>query len=764
MAEPEQALSEDELLFAGVAGAESVGEAAPRERERRGRAIYLRVAEALPSDIDKGYVRLHAAAFEALGLSPGALVAIEGKRSWVIRAELAPTGLGGEQVVRMDGTLRDNSQAGIDDRVRVRPGAAIGGFSLVIVPDERGGLSDDDLARIRDQLEGRVLSAGDKVNVTCLPRGELMCKVVETQPSGAIMVTPDTALRSRVTTVKSQRAAVIRYEAIGGLQKELRRVRELVELPMKYPQLFARLRIHPPKGVLLYGPPGTGKTLIARSVAGEVDAHFIPVNGPEIMKKFLGESEATLREIFEEAQNNAPAIIFLDEVDAIAPKRADVAGDVEKRVVAQLLTLMDGLEGRGDVVVIAATNMPELVDPALRRPGRFDREVPVGVPNREGRLEILRIHARGMPLDQDVEMEKLAELTHGFVGADLEVLCKEAGMLALHEVLDQAGFDTADPAALAEQARLHQRHFLAALRAIEPTATRELVVERPSTRWSDIGGLGELRELLQTTVQLARERAELFAQAGIRPPKGILLTGPSGTGKSLLARALAGESGLSLITVDSASLLSKWLGESEKSLRQVFSKARQAAPCVLFFDELDALAPARGRDLSGGSLDRLVGQLLSELDGLDELSEVIVLGASSRPDLLDPALLSPGRFPLVLELPMPDEAARTEILRVQTAPMPLGEDVDLTELARLSDGFSGSDLAALSQRAALTEIRAVIETQRRGDPQVDPLSIGHQRFLAALADLQSQLAARSRPGRGVVRLPSSPPSPGRGMG
>jgi transitional endoplasmic reticulum ATPase len=753
MADRERALSEDELLYAGVAGSESaVGERAPLASVgRRGRDIYLRVAEALPADVDKGYARLHPAALAALGLHPGSLVVVEGRRAFTLRAEALPIAMPGEQAIRLDGTLRDNALCGIDDRIRVRPGSAPGAFSLVVVPDEQGSLTDDEVARLRDFLIGRVLSPGDRVNVTCLPRGELICKVVETEPDGAVQVNAETVLRTRVTTLKTRRAPNIRYEEIGGLDRELRRVRELVELPLKYPQLFARLRIEPPKGVLLYGPPGTGKTLIARSVASEVEAHFIPVNGPEIMKKYLGESEATLREIFEDAQRNAPAIIFLDEIDAIAPKRADVAGDVEKRVVAQMLTLMDGLSSRGDVVVIAATNMPELVDPALRRPGRFDREVQVGVPGRDGRRQILSIHARGMPLDTGVDLDRLAEVTHGFVGADLEALCKEAGMLALHEVLDRADFDTADPTQLADQALICQRHFMGALRAIEPTATRELVIERPTTRWSDVGGLADLRDLLQSAIQFPRDRPELFVQAGIKPPRGILLRGPSGTGKSLLARALAGETGLSLITADSASMLSKWLGESEKALRQVFTKAKQAAPCILFFDGLDAIAPARGGDLGGGALDRLVGQLLAELDRLDELSEVIVLGATNRPDLLDPALLSPGRFPFVLDFPQPNETARAEILAIHTNRMPLADDVDLVAIARDSEGFVGSDLAALCQRAALDEIRAAIESERSGPP-VSDLRINGSRFVTALSEVRKQVAARTNGSLGRTRL------------
>ncbi|MCC7106523.1 MAG: CDC48 family AAA ATPase [Chloroflexi bacterium] len=757
MADRERAVTEEEALFAGVPGSGAIGDALVGRRfGRGGRDIFLRVAEAMPGDIDKGYVRLHPAAFEALGISPASMIAVQGRRTTVVRAEAVPGALPGEGTVRMDGVLRDNAECGIGDRVRVRPAAAMPAFGVVLVPDDGGPLGDDELRRVREFLAGRAITAGDRVNVTSLSRGDVLFKIVETEPEGAGLVIDETHIRTRVSTMKQQqRTGQVRYEDIGGLEREVTRVRELVELPMKYPRLFAKLRIEPPRGVLLYGPPGTGKTLIARAVASEVEAHFIHVNGPEIMKKYLGESEATLREIFEEAQRQAPTIIFLDEVDAIAPKRSDVAGDVEKRVVAQLLTLMDGLVQRGNVVVIAATNMPELVDPALRRPGRFDREVPVNVPDRESRGQIIRIHARGMPLAEDVDLDRLAEVTHGFVGADLEMLCKEAGMLALHEVLDQADFDTADPLVLAERAQIHLRHFFQALKGIEPATTRELIVERPMTRWGDVGGLRDLRDFLQLAVEYPRKRPELFEQAGIKPAKGILLTGPTGTGKSLLARAVAGEAGVGLIVADASTLLSKWLGESEKAIRQVFTKAKQASPCVLFFDELDAIAPSRGGDSSGGAMDRIVGQFLGELDRLDELSEVIVLGATNRPDLLDPALLAPSRFGFVLELPQPDEAARLEILQIHTRKMPLADDVDLVQLAKDTDDFSGSDLAALCQRAAMLAIRAAVETGGEGPAEQareTPLQISRERFDQALPEARKAVASRARPSTGLVRL------------
>ncbi|HUJ73987.1 MAG TPA: AAA family ATPase, partial [bacterium] len=448
------------------------------------------------------------------------------------------------------------------------------------------------------------------------------------------------------------------------LKRQLDRVREIVELPLKYPELFDRLGIDAPKGVLLYGPPGTGKTTIARAVASEVKAHFIRINGPEIIHKFYGESEAKLREIFEEAQRKAPSIIFIDEIDAIAPKRSDVAGEVEKRVVAQLLALMDGMVSRGEVVVIGATNLPELLDHALRRPGRFDREVVVRVPNRPGRLQILRIHGRGMPLAEDVDLERLAEVTHGFVGADLEVLCKEAGMAALQDVLDREDFAEREIAELAQETRVHMRHFLAALKGIEPTATREFFAERPNVHWSDVGGLDDARSLLRSTVELPRRFPRLYRAAGSAAPNGVMLSGAPGTGKTLLVRALATESGFSFITVDAAALFSKWVGESEKALRQVFIKARQASPCILFFDEVDTIFPRRGFSQDVGGRERLIGQFLAEMGGLEPFSEVMVIAATNRLDLVEPALLSPGRFSIVIELPLPSPAEREAILGI----------------------------------------------------------------------------------------------------
>ena len=759
----QRGMSDEEAIAGGLAavgGARTAEATAVDRPAESGREIFLRVAEALPFDINHGIARLDRAAFEALGLGPGSLVQIAGKGRTVVRVEVAPPGLPGRHVIRLDGTIRDNAGAGLDDRVRVREAVVAPARSVSLATREAGRFPDPELEQIREFLAGRVVTTGDKVTVTALARGDRVFEIAETDPSGPVAVRPETILLTRTPAGQAREApsapTAVRYEDIGGLEHELMRVRELIELPMKYPTLFSRLRLAPPKGILLYGPPGTGKTLIARAVASEVAATFIHVNGPEIMQKYVGESEARLREVFDQAQRDAPAIVFLDEIDAIAPKRADVVGEVEKRVVAQLLTLMDGLVSRGQVTVIGATNMPELVDPALRRPGRFDREVPVNAPTRIGRLQVLRIHSRGLPLAEDVDLEHLAEITHGFVGADLEVLCKEAGMLALHDVLDRAELDTADPASLADGAQLHARHFSTALRGIEPTATREVLVEKPNVPWDDVGGLGDVRAALEEAIELPRRHPELFARAGIRPPKGILFSGPSGTGKSLVARALATATGLSLITADAATLLSKWLGESEKTLRQVFSRAKQAAPCLLFFDELDAVAPARGASHGGGAIDRIVSQLLSELDALDEHSEVVVLAATNRPDLLDPAVLSPRRFGLVLEFPLPDEPARRQILAAQTRRMPLAPDVDLDALAATTDGFSGADLAAACQRAAMQEIRAATDAEAPDTP-VDPdtFQIGHIAFGEAVAHVRRSLAARATPT--IVRLPHSGP-------
>lgn len=699
-------------------------------------SISIRVAEALEGDIDRGVVRLNLTDLDYLGVIPGTIVAIKGKRTTVAKVFPTPVEAAERRAIRMDGTIRDNAGAGLDDWVTVEGVAAAAAREVSLVPFDSGRYGPEDVRRLREALAGLAVLTKDKVKVGIFSARGTFFRVTGTEPEGPVVLIGSTDVRVQATSVAREKLSHIRYEDIGGLEEAVLRVRELVELPMKYQEVLAELRIEAPKGILLYGPPGTGKTLIARVVASEVDAHFIRVDGPEIIHRFYGESEARLREIFDEAQRKAPSIIFLDELDAIAPKRSEVTGEVEKRVVAQLLALMDGLAPRGQVVVIGATNLPEVLDQALRRPGRFDREIAIPVPNRTARHKILQIHTRGMPLAEDVDLERLAETTHGFVGADLQALAKEAGMRALHEILDKADADIASPSELAHRGRVHMRHFVAALKGIEPTATREFFAERPNVNWEDIGGLAKQRSILESLVQLPREHPELFQQVGIHPPKGVLFSGPPGTGKTLLAKALATETGLSFITVDAAAIFSKWLGESEKVIRQVFKKARQAAPCLLLFDELDAIVPRRGGGAYTGNTDRIVNQFLSEMDNFDEFTEVMVLGATNRLDLVDPALLSPGRFGLILDFPLPGEAAREQIFRVHTKHMPLAPDVDFAELAKRSEGLSGADITAVCRQAALEQIRALI-----ADKECHPVSTLHitQLDLLAALDQHAQL-------------------------
>jgi transitional endoplasmic reticulum ATPase len=527
-------------------------------------------------------------------------------------------------------------------------------------------------------------------------------------PAPAVIITADTQI-----VIGEKPAAAVRevprvtYEDIGGLQEEIRKIREMVELPLKYPELFERLGVEAPKGVLLYGPPGTGKTLLAKAVANETNAAFFSISGPEIMSKFYGESEERLREIFRQAEENAPSIIFIDEIDAIAPKREEVTGEVEKRVVSQLLALMDGLKPRGRVVVIGATNRPNAIDPALRRPGRFDREIEIGVPNKQGRLEILQIHTRGMPLAEDVDLERIASVTHGFVGADLEALCKEAAMRALRRILPQIDFEKESiPAEILNKIVVTMNDFMEALKDVEPSAMREVLVEVPTVKWEDIGGLADVKLELQEAVEWPLKYPEVFEHLDAKPPKGILLYGPPGTGKTLLAKAVANESEANFISIKGPELLSKWVGESERAVREVFRKARQAAPSIIFFDEIDSIAPVRGGGYGDSHVtERVISQLLTEMDGLEELRGVVVIAATNRPDIIDPALLRPGRFDKLLYVPPPDLEARKEILKIHLRKKPLAEDVNIDEIAKRTEGYTGADLAAVCNTAVMLAVR-----------------------------------------------------------
>jgi transitional endoplasmic reticulum ATPase len=558
-------------------------------------------------------------------------------------------------------------------------------------------------------LQGRVLTRGDSIPLNIMgTRVELV--VTDVKPSAqAVIVGAETEVQVSEEVVKEVPKGIQRvtYEDIGGLHDEIQKVREIIELPLRHPELFVRLGVEAPKGVLLHGPPGTGKTLLAKAVANESNANFYTIGGPEIMSKFYGESEERLREIFKQAQENAPSIIMIDEIDSIAPKREEVTGDVEKRVVAQLLSLMDGMQARGKVVVIGITNRVNAIDPALRRPGRFDREIEIGVPGRAARLEVLQIHTRGMPLEKKVNLESLADRTHGFVGADLEALCKEAAIRALRRILPEVDLEAESiPAKILTKLVVEMNDFEEALKDIQPSALREVFVEIPDAKWSDIGGLEEVKSELQQAVEWPLKYADLFEKSGATPPKGILLYGPPGTGKTMLAKALANESEANFISIKGPELLSKWVGESESGIREIFRKAKQSAPTVVFFDEIDSVAPVRGTGYSDSNVtERVVSQLLTELDGLEELQKVFVLAATNRPELVDPALLRPGRFDRILQVPVPDKGARLEILKLNTANNPLAADVDLARIAEKTEGYTGADLAGVASTAVMIALQ-----------------------------------------------------------
>ena len=731
--------------------------------------VSLRVRRAYERDVDRKIVRLPSWAFRELGISPGDVVLIRGGRETVARAlRLAPDDEAyNGNVIRMDGTLRRNAKTSIDESVEVERAEVKTAEEVVLGPPEGEYPKEikEYVEEIREQLLNLPVVQGDVLNVY-IPYGfqylSVPFVVARTKPSGPVIITSRTRVRISEKPVSVQ-VADVTYEDIGGLKKEIELIREMVELPLKHPEVFKRLGIEPPKGVLLYGPPGTGKTLLAKAVANEANAHFIAINGPEIVSKYYGESEQNLRRVFQEAQENAPAIIFIDEIDAIAPRREEARGDVERRLVAQLLTLMDGLKSRGDVIVIAATNRPEDIDPALRRPGRFDREIEIGIPDREGRKEILLIHSRKMPIDvyyslpaiKDVAerlskddkdfkqiaeaksieeakalakrlpeekrrkledalkehmFEEIADKTHGYTGADLAAVCKEAGMIALRRAIPdikKAGEEPLSKEAL-EKLVVTYDDFLEALKRVEPSAMREVMVEVPKVRWEDIGGLEDVKQALREAIEWPMKYRKLFEEAGIEPPRGILLFGPPGCGKTLLAKAVATESGANFIPVRGPEILSKWVGESEKAIRKIFHRARMVAPAVIFFDEIDAIAPVRGSDVNRVT-ERIVAQLLTEMDGIAELKDVVIIAATNRPDLVDPALLRPGRFERIIYVPPPDEESRRKIFEVHTRGMKLCDDVDLDELAKRTEGYSGADIAAVCREAGMNAIRRAIK-------------------------------------------------------
>jgi transitional endoplasmic reticulum ATPase len=703
----------------------------------------LRVAEARTRDVGRRIARIDRETMRKLNVDVGDFIEVNGpKGREVLKVWPAYPEDEGMGIIRIDGTARKNLGVAPGDYVTVRPIKVEPAKRVVVAPLDiiRGINADFEyLAQVvKKTLMGNPVKRGD---VIVIPFYGLRFIVTSVQPSAVVYIVEDTVVEVREQPVRpeaiSEGVPRVTWEDIGDLEEVKQKIREIVELPLKHPELFERLGIEPPKGILLYGPPGTGKTLLAKALANEIGAYFISINGPEIMSKFYGESEERLRKVFDEAQANAPAVIFIDEIDSIAPKREEVVGEVEKRVVAQLLALMDGLKERGKVIVIGATNRPEALDPALRRPGRFDREIEIPPPDKRARREILAVHTRNMPLSDDVDLDKIAEITHGYTGADLAALVKEAAMNALRRFLQAENIDLNQPipAEKLEKLRVTMEDFLAAMRSVQPTLIREVFVEVPEVRWSDVGGLEDVKQELRESIEWPMRYPHVFEKMGIQPPKGILLFGPPGTGKTLLAKAVATESGANFIAIRGPEILSKWVGESEKAIRQIFRRARMVAPAIVFFDEIDSIASIRGSDPSG-VIDRIVNQLLTELDGIQPLRRVTIIAATNRPDLLDPALLRPGRFDKLIYVPPPDFKARLEIFKVHTRKMPLSEDVNIEELAKLADGYTGADIAAVCREATMIALRETYANT--GSLQVVKVSRKH--FLDALSRIPPSLS------------------------
>src|SRR5215218_10238019 len=671
--------------------------------------LTLKVAETNPKFVGRGIALIDPKIMEELNLATGDVIEITGrkKKSYVLLWSSQPIDYD-KRLIRIDGYTRSNISVGIDDKVTISKVNNVKKAEQVILsPTEElniVGLEE----HLPELLEGRVVAKGDTIPLNIMGRkiGFVITSAIPLDAASLIDSQTEFIIGA-VPKASAKGVPRVTYEDIGGLKNEVQKVREMIELPLRHPEIFERIGIEAPKGVLLYGPPGTGKTLLAKAVANETNANFYAIGGPEIMSKFYGESEERLRETFKQAQESAPSIIFIDEIDSIAPKREEVSGDVEKRVVSQLLTLMDGIGSRGKLVVIGATNRQDALDPALRRPGRFDREIEIGIPDQEGRFDILQIHTRGMPLTEDVNLQSFAKITHGFVGADLEALSKEAAMRSLRRILPEINLEQPKiPVEILNKIKITKQDFDEALRDVQPSAMREVLVQRPNVGWEDIGGLQQVKEELTEAIEWPLKHANLFAEADVQPPKGILLYGPPGTGKTMIAKAVAVTSEANFISIKGPELISKWVGESEKGVREVFRKARQAAPCIVFFDEIDAIAPRRGADFGDSHVtERLISQLLTELDGLEVLTNVIVIGATNRPDIIDTALLRPGRFDRLLYVPSPDKESRVQIIKIHTRKKPLADDVNVEQLADHTEGYTGADIASLSSAAVMLALR-----------------------------------------------------------
>ncbi|NJD77447.1 MAG: CDC48 family AAA ATPase [Candidatus Methanoperedens sp.] len=673
--------------------------------------IMLRVAEAHHRDVGKDIARIDRELMGKLGILSGEIILVIGKDKACAIAWPGYPEDEGHELIRIDGNIRTNARVGIDDEVHIQKSSAVPATRVVLAPTQPVRLVGGPQYLLR-LLDGRPLMKGQRIRVETVSN-PLSYIVISTSPPGPVIVTNNTSIISKEEIIEElAQPTHLTYEDIGGLRREIGLIREMIELPLRHPELFQKLGIDPPKGVLLHGPPGTGKTMIAKAVANETDANFVSISGPEIMSKYYGESEKHLRSIFEDAEKAAPTIIFIDEIDSIAPKREEVTGEVERRVVAQLLSLMDGLKTRGQVMVIAATNRPNAIDQALRRGGRFDREIEIGIPDRLGRLEILQVHTRGMPVSDDMGEDKglreVADLTHGFVGADISSLCKEAAMHAIRLILPKIKIEEEIPPEIMDKLVVTRDDFYDALRNIEPSALREVFVEVPQVRWDDIGGLESVKQELLEAVEWPLKYPEAFEAVNTRPPRGVLLFGPPGTGKTLLAKAVATESQANFISIKGPELLSKYVGESERIVRETFRKARQASPSIIFFDEIDSIVPTRGSAFDAGVTERVVSQILTELDGLEELKNVVVVAATNRPDMVDPALLRPGRLDRLIYIRPPNQKEREIIFTIHLKGMPLSAEIDVEELAKRTEGYVGADIEALCREAAILALRDII--------------------------------------------------------
>ena len=676
--------------------------------------VQSRVADAKQRDVGHDKVRVDDETMQKLAITAGDFIEVRGKRTTVAIAWPAYTEDQGQQIARMDGLLRKNAGVALNEYVTLKKAEVKDSQTIVFAPtDVRLSVDDEFVSFVKRRFMDMPFVEGDMTLLNIFG-SSVPLLATRARPHGPVKITESTVVQVMSEPSPDKKSIpLVTYEDIGGLHGEIQRIREMVELPLRHPELFQRLGIEPPKGIFLYGPPGCGKTLVAKAVASESDANFYVISGPEIMSKFYGESEARLREIFQKALESAPSIIFIDEMDSIAPKREEVTGEVERRVVAQLLSLMDGMAARGNIIVIGATNRPNAIDPALRRPGRFDREIEIGVPDKTSRHEILQVHTRAMPLTLDVDLHRLSDICHGYTGADISALCREAAMKALRRYLPSINLEEERvPGEMLEKMQVNLDDFKTAYREITPTAMREVYIEVPSVNWADVGGLTDVKQELQEAVEWPIKKPEAFTRVGIRPPKGILLFGPPGCGKTMLARAVATESEANFISIKGPELFSKWVGESEKGIREVFKKGRSAAPSIVFFDELDSVAPRRGSDLGdSGASERVISQLLTEMDGIESLVNVVVIGASNRPDIIDPAILRPGRFDRLIYVPAPDHATRRQILKIHTRNMPLTPDVDLDRITSQTAGYSGADIEAVCREAGLISLRRDIETK-----------------------------------------------------